>query len=102
MGAQRFPLDRSAAFTVLLQLDGDGFGKQGMRESDKTVSAFLEDWYQADSTKMWDYARQWLDRRQKAAQRAPEAHGPEIVTWILARTDSSLADHYKHELERGL
>jgi hypothetical protein len=99
MAAQRYPLDRSAAFTALLELDRDGFGKQDMRESDKTVSAFLEDWYQADSTNMWDYARQWLERRQEVAQRAPEAEAGVGPGEDPHQELQPVVDYYEHELE---
>lgn len=56
MAPQKYPLDRSAAFTALLELDPEGFGKQDAEASSRAITEFLEDWYAADSTSMWDYA----------------------------------------------
>ncbi len=56
----RNPLDRSAAFTCLLELDPEGFGKQDMNTSGQTISRFLEDFHQSGQTRMYEYAQQWL------------------------------------------
>ena len=78
MARQRYPLDRSAAFTALLELDAEGFGKQDMDASGKTITKFLDDWCASDSTNMYKYAQGWLKERQEAAQRAPEAPGADL------------------------
>jgi hypothetical protein len=65
----RNPLDRSAAFTCLLELDPEGFGKQDMNTSGQTISRFLEDFYQSGQTRMYDYAQQWLAEPQVAQPR---------------------------------
>jgi hypothetical protein len=59
----RNPLDRSAAFTALLDLDPEGFGKSSDPESTKTITTFLDDFYQSSATNMHAYCRQWLDAR---------------------------------------
>ena len=59
----RNPLDRSAAFTALLELDSEGFGKTSDPENTKTITAFLNDFYQSGATNMYAYCREWLDAR---------------------------------------
>ena len=59
----RNPLDRSAAFTALLELDPDGFGKSSHPESTKTITTFLDDFYRSGATNMYAYCREWLDAR---------------------------------------
>lgn len=76
----RNPLDRSAAFTALLELDPEGFGKQDMDNGGKTITNFLEDFHESGSKNMFTYAQSWLAERQEAAQRAaqaPAAEAPE-------------------------
>jgi hypothetical protein len=68
----RNPLDRSAAFTALLELDPEGFGKQDMDTSGKTITTFLADFYESDATNMYTYAQSWLSERQGATQREAE------------------------------
>jgi len=63
----RNPLDRSAAFTALLELDPEGFGMQDMNTSGQTITTFLEDFYQSGATKMYTYCREWLDARADQA-----------------------------------
>src|SRR5258708_9540225 len=64
----RNPLDRSAAFTCLLELDPEGFGKQDMNTSGQTISRFLEDFYQSGQTRMYEYAQQWLAEPRESAR----------------------------------
>ena len=59
----RNPLDRSAAFTTLLELDPEGFGKSSEPESAKTITTFLDDFYKSGATNMYTYCREWLDAR---------------------------------------
>jgi hypothetical protein len=59
----RNPLDRSAAFTALLELDPEGFGKSSDPDSTKTITTFLDDFYQSGATNMYAYCREWLDDR---------------------------------------
>jgi cytosine/adenosine deaminase-related metal-dependent hydrolase len=59
----RSPLDRSAAFTALLELDPEGFGKSSDPETTKTITTFLEDFYESGATNMYTYCREWLDAR---------------------------------------
>jgi hypothetical protein len=58
--ATRYPLDRSAAFTALLDLDPQGFGREDMDTSSVTITRFLEDWYRSADTNMYEFARRWL------------------------------------------
>ena len=76
MARQRYPLDRSAAFTALLHLAPEGFGKSSDPETTKTISEFLESWYGSDDTDMYKHAQNWLTERQHGAQRA--ADGAEV------------------------
>src|SRR5258707_11269391 len=64
----RNPLDRSAAFTCLLELDPEGFGKQDMNTSGETISRFLEDFRQSGQARMYEYAQQWLAEPRESAQ----------------------------------
>src|SRR5258708_6767966 len=68
----RNPLDRSAAFTCLLELDPENFGKQDMNTSGQTISRLLEDFHQSGQSRMYDYAQQWL------AEPAAEAGSPAV------------------------
>ena len=51
--------DRSAAFTVLLELDL-AFRREDMDTSGKTITAFLEAFRASGSVNMYEFARQWL------------------------------------------
>jgi hypothetical protein len=72
----RNPMDRSAAFTVLLEKDrqeGKGnFAKAADPEAREQVTAFLEDFHASGETNMWTYADTWLADRQAGP---PEAAG---------------------------
>ena len=54
-----YPCDRSAAFTVLLELD-PAFRRQDMDTSGKTITAFLEAFRASGSLNMYEFAGQWL------------------------------------------
>jgi DNA-binding CsgD family transcriptional regulator len=58
-------LDRSAAFTVLLELDPEGFGKQDMDESGRTITRFLADFAKSGSVNMFDYGKQFVSERRE-------------------------------------
>src|SRR5215467_2907163 len=77
----RNPLDRSAAFTALLELDPEGFGKSSDPESTKTITTFLDDFYQSGATNMYTYCREWLDARDdqvlEIVRQAEEAQAAE-------------------------
>jgi hypothetical protein len=79
----RNPLDRSAAFTALLELDPEGFGKSSDPETTKTISMFLDDFYQSGATNMYTYCRQWLDARDdqvlETIRQAEEVQAAETV-----------------------
>ena len=60
MARQQFPLDRSAAFTCLLDLDPD-YGAMEVHAGEQRVTDFLADWYQSDSTDMYAFCREWLN-----------------------------------------
>jgi hypothetical protein len=79
----RNALDRSAAFTALLELDPEGFGKQDMNTSGETITTFLEGFYQSGATNMYTYCREWLDARDdqalKTARQAEEVQAAEAV-----------------------
>ena len=53
------PLDRSAAFTVLLELD-PAFRRGDMDTSARTITAFLEAFRASGSVNMYEFAGQWL------------------------------------------
>jgi hypothetical protein len=79
----RNPLDRSAAFTALLELDPEGFGKSSDPESTKTITTFLDDFYQSGATNMYAYCREWLDARDdqvlETIRQAEEVQAAEAV-----------------------
>jgi hypothetical protein len=58
----RFPLDRSAAFTALLELSPE-FRVMDSRDGEKAVTRFLDAFYEASPEARKDmlgYARAWL------------------------------------------
>jgi hypothetical protein len=79
----RNPLDRSAAFTALLELDPEGFGKSSDPNTTKTITTFLDDFYQSAATNMYTYCREWLDARDdqvlETVRQAEEAQAAEAV-----------------------
>jgi len=56
---QRNPLDRSVAFTALLELH-PGFGQLETRAASVMTGRFLEDFYASGSKDMGAYARTWM------------------------------------------
>ena len=54
----RHPLDRSAAFTALLEFC-PWFGRLSMDESAEVITRFLGDFYASGSTGMAAYAKTW-------------------------------------------
>ena len=54
----RHPLDRSAAFTALLEF-APWFGQAESRQAGAIVTAFLVDFYRSGSKDMAEYARGW-------------------------------------------
>jgi hypothetical protein len=55
---QRFTVDRSTMFTVLLDVDPT-FGRMESSAGRQRVSAALEAWYRSTSTDMHAFARTW-------------------------------------------
>src|SRR5258708_31309309 len=82
-GMARSPLDRSAAFTALLELDPEGFAKSSDPESTKTITTFLEDFYESGATNLYTYCREWLDARDdqvlETVRQVEEGQGAEAV-----------------------
>jgi hypothetical protein len=75
--ATRTPIDRSLAFTALLELDPEGFGKSGP-EGGQTITTFLKDWYASDAKDMYAYCKEWLAGRQEAAKGQTEAEPEQL------------------------
>jgi len=79
----RNPLDRSAAFTALLELDPKGFGESSDPESTKTITTFLDDFYESGATNMYAYCREWLEARDdkvlETVRQAEEAQTAEAI-----------------------
>lgn len=67
----RYPLDRSAAFTCLLELSPDGFGKTSEPATGEIITGLLEDFYASGQTRMYEYTRQWLSEPEELADRFP-------------------------------
>src|SRR5258708_15128513 len=82
-GMARSPLDRSAAFTALLELDPEGFAKSSDPESTKTITTFLEDFRESGATNLYTYCREWLDARDdqvlETVRQVEEGQGAEAV-----------------------
>ena len=57
MAKPRFDLDRSAAFTVLLDVL-PGYA-ESVDDGGRTVTEFLAAWYDDASTDMHEFARRW-------------------------------------------
>ena len=87
----RNPLDRSAAFTALLELDPEGFGKSSDPETTKTITTFLDDFHESGATNMYTHCRQWLDARDdqvlETARQAEEVQTTEAPTTELEDPD---------------
>lgn len=56
MSKPRFDLDRSVAFTILLE--NPEFANS-VDDGGKTVSRFLDAWYEDPSTDMYEFAQRW-------------------------------------------
>ncbi len=54
-----YPLDRSAAFTALLELSPE-FGKTDMNTAGELITELLQSWRASDSRDMFAHAREWL------------------------------------------
>lgn len=55
----RSDLDRSTAFTILLDVDSE-FGAMDVQEGRKRVTVFLEAWYASDARDMYRFAVEWV------------------------------------------
>ncbi len=62
------PLDRSAAFTALLEFS-PGFGKTEAREAERIVARFIDGFYGSCRTDMAAYARSWATADPMTAAR---------------------------------
>ena len=51
------PIDRSLAFTALLEFEW--FRKAPMDAGSKYIDAFLTDYYASGATNIWHYAQEW-------------------------------------------
>ena len=87
MPKQANPLDRSAAFTVLLELSPQGFGKTEWHAGEDLVTTFLEDWRESDAKDMFAFGQTWLagieidpDTGSRTSPTAAEP-GPAPVRW---------------------
>lgn len=58
------PLDRSAMFTALLELDPE-FRSMPMQEGMERITEALADWQESESTDMFAFAKQWVAKRQE-------------------------------------
>ncbi len=64
MSKTRFPYDRSAAFTVLLE--DEQFAKS-VDDGGNTVTRFLEAWYLDPSLDMYEFSKRWLAQERSTA-----------------------------------
>lgn len=78
------PIDRSLAFTALLDLD-PAFGPMESGKGSERITAFLADWHKSGHTSMYDYAREWVDQQKIAEHYGDEpGHGEECGDYIHA------------------
>lgn len=68
MSAKRFPMDRSVAFTILLDVWPD-YGNSPV-DGGQSITAFLDDWYADPSTDMYEFAQRWITTPAAAAMLA--------------------------------
>lgn len=62
MAKYRGDLDRSVAFTILLELL-PGYAESPDDDGGRTVTEFLTDWYADPSTDMYEFGRRWAETR---------------------------------------
>lgn len=65
---QRTGLDETLAFTALLELDPEGFGKLGDPEATAMRQQLQEDFYASPAKNIYEYTKGWLAARETAAQ----------------------------------
>lgn len=58
MAGQRFPLDRSAMFTVLLDVD-PAFPRMESGKGTERVTEALNAWYGSPSVNMYAFGKEW-------------------------------------------
>lgn len=61
------PVDRSLAFTALLDLSPE-FGRMDLDRSGGEITRFLADYYESGQTNMYAYARGWLRMQQEVTK----------------------------------
>jgi len=91
-------LDESLAFTALLELDPEGFGKLGQDEGTAMRRELQEDFYASDAKNMYEYTKEWLAARELAAQ-APagqwdEPEGAVTPRGWLRQVDGTCVGNY--------
>jgi hypothetical protein len=77
MTKPEYPLDRSAAFSALLELSPE-FGKTDLNTSGQLITEFLDSWRTSDSKDMFAHAREWLGANpigQQPGASAPSTPG---------------------------
>jgi hypothetical protein len=103
--ANRNPLDRSAAWTVLLE---QGFFKDLTGDADRDMTTkFLDDFYASGVTRMWEFAETWapdspeqeLAEKLAAAQEADAQHAEPYLPQTPAE---EVAELQSAELSRNL
>lgn len=60
----KYPLDRSAMFTALLDLS-QVYGQLDSREGEKVTTEALDAWYASPSTDMYAFTREWITTHQR-------------------------------------
>lgn len=70
----RGPLDRSAAFSALLDLSPE-FGETKASRGSEIITLFLADFYdQPEAPSMYDYAKIWLEENPQVFTGEEESH----------------------------
>ena len=74
-----YPLDRSAAFTALLELSPE-FGKTDLNTAGELITEFLQSWRASDPRDMFAHAREWLGANPIASwSGSPAVHDGQAI-----------------------
>jgi hypothetical protein len=64
----RTSIDRSLAFTALLELDPAGFGKISDPQAGQMITKLVEDFHASGAKDWYGYTREWLTQREAGAE----------------------------------
>ena len=64
----RTSIDRSLAFTALLELDPNGFGKTSEPKTGQMITELVGDFHASGAKDWYGYTREWLAARETQAE----------------------------------